>query len=112
MFIEDEKYCLGNYEIKYDDGSVAYLPVKYGTNIGTAGYVASEMGISFSAAEGESVSERNIRELSYSTLPTKENNRYVFKHTYENPYPDKRIIEIKYVPLKGKEEYKVEFSFE
>ena len=112
VFIEDEKYCLGNYEIKYDDGSVAYLPVKYGTNIGTAGYVASEIGISFSAAEGESVSERNIRELSYSTLPTKENNHYVFKHTYENPYPDKRIIEIKYVPLKGKEEYKVNYSFE
>ena len=112
IFIEDEVYCLGNYEITYADGTKASLPVKYGTNIGTAGYVASEVGAEFAAAEGEAVSERNIRELSYSTLPERENGHYVFNHTYENPHPEKEIKEIKYCPREGKERYKVEFEFE
>ena len=69
------------------------------------------VGAEFAAAEGEAVSERNIRELSYSTLPERENGHYVFNHTYENPYPEKEIKEIKYCPREGKEQYKVDFKF-
>ena len=112
VFIVDEKYCLGNYELTYEDGTKAYLSVKYGTNIGTAGYVARDVGAEFAAAEGEHVGERNIRELSYSTLPVKKNGHYVFRHAYENPHPEKRIEAIKYLPLPGKEQYKVDFIFE
>ena len=112
VFIEEEKYMLGSYLVAYTDGTVAELPVKYGTNIGTAGYIPDEVGAEFAAAEGEAVSERNIRELSYSTLPEKCDGIYTFRHTYENPYPEKRVSEIKYLPAKGKEQYKVNFEFD
>ena len=112
VFIDEEKFTLGSYEVTYTDGTVARLPIKYGTNIGTAGYVTTEVGAEFAAAEGEQVAERNIRELSYSTLPIKQNGLYTFRHAYENPHPEKIIKEIKYLPEKGKEQYKVNFEFE
>ena len=111
IFIEDSVYLIGNYEIRYTDGSVGYLPVKYGTNIGTAGYVPTEVKIDYAAAEGEAVSERHLRELAYSTLPERIGEVYAYNHVYENPHPEKKIESISYIPAKGKEEYKVDFEF-
>ena len=112
VFIEDSIYCLGNYEITYSDGTKATLPVKYGTNIGTSRNTKENVGAEFAAAEGVLVSDSHLREMSHSTMPEKCGDGYVYNHTYENPYPEKEIKEIKYCPREGKEQYKVNFEFE
>ncbi len=111
-FIEDEIYCMGNYEVTYFDGTKVALPVKYGTNIGTSGYTAENVAMDFAAAEGEQVSEGHLREMSYSTLPEKVKSGYVYNHVYENPYPEKKISSIKYLPNAGMEKYNVNYEFE
>jgi hypothetical protein len=112
IFIEDDVYSLGNYELTYSDGTRAYLPVKYGTNIGTGAYRPEGVGVDFAAAEGASISEAHLRELSFSTLPEKTENGYVYNHTYENPYPQKSVSTIRYIPNKGMEKYAVNYEFE
>ena len=112
VFIEDSIYCLGNYEITYSDGTKETLPVKYGTNIGTSRNTSENVGAEFAAAEGALVSDSHLREMSFSTMPEKCGDGYVYNHTYENPYPEKEIKEIKYCPREGKEQYKVNFEFE
>jgi hypothetical protein len=94
-FIVDEVYLLGNYEITYGDGTKAYLPVKFGTNIGPF----------------ESPLKKNFTEIIYSTLPIKCKKGYTFEHLYENPYPEKKIESIKYVAVAGKENIKVDYEF-
>jgi hypothetical protein len=95
IFIEDEIYLLGNYKVTYSDGATANLPVKFGTNIGP---------------RSDAV-KRNVTETVYSTLPIKERAGYTYEHLYENPYPEKKIERIDYVPAAGKEDIKVEFEF-
>ena len=112
VFIEDSVYCLGNYEITYTDGTVATLPVKYGTNIGTGGYKSENAAVDYAAAEGASISEAHLRELSFSTLPEKLSGGYVYNHVYENPYPEKSVSTIRYIPNKGMEKYAVNYEFE
>ena len=87
IFIEDEKYLLGNYQLKYSDGTVASLPVRYGTHIGFSSYKDPYL-------------QNDFRQLSYGTLPIKTGDRYVFEAVYENPYPDKSLISISYVSTK------------
>ena len=112
VFIEDSVYLLGNYEVSYSDGTKALLPVKYGTNIGTAGYKIENVDVDYAAAEGEAVSERHLRELSFSTIPEKCENGYLYRHVYENPYPEKQISSINYLPSVGKEMYNVNYCFD
>jgi hexosaminidase len=95
IFIEDAIYLLGNYKVTYSDGTTANLPVKFGTNIGP---------------RSDAV-KRNVTETVYSTLPIKESKGYTYEHLYENPYPEKKIERIDYVPAAGKEDIKVEFEF-
>lgn len=87
IFIEDEKYLLGNYQLKYSDGTLASLPVRYGTHIGFSSYKDPYL-------------QNDFRQLSYGTLPIKTGDRYVFEAVYENPYPDKSLISISYVSRK------------
>ncbi len=96
IFIEDEEYLLGDYAVTYTDGTVAMLPVKYGTNIGPAD------------ADVENVS---AKEASYSTLPIEHEGGCTYRHAYENPHPEGKIEKIEYIPRAGKEEIKVSFDF-
>jgi len=94
VFAEDNN-LLGNYEIRYCDGSKAYLPVKYGTNI----------GYRFSNTPA------GLKELSYSVLPMRYPDGYLYEHWYENPCPEKTIEEIAYIPCEGKKHLITEYYF-
>ncbi len=100
IFIEDEKYMLGEYVISYTDGKKAILPVKFGTHIGSFHFE-------------DYLHEEGFRELSYGTLPLRYRDGWAYECAYENPYPEKKISGIIYRPLSGKEEIEVELvSFE
>ena len=86
---------LGNYEVTYTDGVKAYLPVKYGTNI----------GYRFSNTPS------GLKEISYATLPMTYPDGYVYEHWYENPCPEKTISAIKYVPCESKKHLVMEHYF-
>lgn len=96
LFIEDEKYLIGNYHLKYSDGSIAALPVRYGTHVGCNNYK-------------NAYSHNGFRQLSYGTLPIKIGSNYVFEAVYENPYPNKSLISVSYAPMEGKEDIRVDF---
>ncbi len=95
VFIVDEKYLLGNYEICYSDGTVKVLPVKYGTHIGSTDYI-------------DPLHQGGFKQLTYGTLPIKSGDGYAYETVYENPAPEKTIVSIKYVPVRGKEDICVE----
>ena len=99
IFIVDEKYILGHYEITYADGKTAKLPVKFGTNI--------------SSSQMENpLRNPLLKEVSYSTYPYKANGKFVYETQYENPNPDSTIVSFRYVPVEGKEDAHVEcYSF-
>lgn len=94
-FIVDEVYMLGHYELTYSDGTLAALPVKFGTNIGCADFV-------------DAAHQHGFLQLSYGTLPKKRGAGYAYETVYENPYPEKKLTRISYVPLKDKEDAVVE----
>lgn len=95
LFIEDEKYLIGNYRLIYSDGTTAYLPVRFGTHIGCSNYKDPHL-------------QDGFKQLSYSTLPVKKGSKYVFEAVYENPHPDKSLISVSYVPVDGKTDIGVE----
>lgn len=94
-FVEDDVYMLGNYELTYVDGTVAYLPVKYGTNI-----TADEFE--------DALTDSSLREVMYSAFAKMKNNRYVYEAVYENPHPESEIISFKYIPTEKMQDVKVE----
>ena len=95
IFIEDEKYVIGNYEVEYEDGTKVYLPVKYGTNIG-----AKQM-------PKDTVTQEYFQ-LSGSTLPSGKNGDLTYECKYTDPNPKSKISSVKYVPIM--KEYTVEFE--
>ena len=95
IFITDDIYLLGNYRVTYSDGTVASLPVKFGTNIGPR----------------NGALKKNVTETLYSTLPIEERRGYTYEHLYENPYPEKKIEKIEYKPASGKENITVNYEF-
>ncbi len=95
-FIVDEIYVLGHYVVTYSDGTTAELPVKFGTNVGSF----------------NSPIKKNFYEILYSTLPIKTKDGNLFEHLYENPYPEKKIEKIEYIPNPGKENIKVDYTFD
>jgi hypothetical protein len=92
--IDDSLYMLGHYEVIYNDGTKALLPVKLGTNIAS-----------------RNATEREIMEASYSTKAVKDGDKYLFEHLYENPYPDKKIVSVSYIPETGKEAITIDYTF-
>lgn len=95
VFIEDQKYRIGSYEITYDDGTTHLLPVKYGTNIGARtipGYPAS----------------KELFQLAGAVLPSGKDGDLWYECRYPNPYPDKKISEIRYLP--EQEAFTVEYE--
>ena len=95
VFIVDSTYLLGHYRLTYNDGRIANLQVKYGSNISCKYY-------------DENYKDSGIKEVSYSTLPIKYRDGFAYETVYENPYPDGSIKSIEYVPAKEKENISVE----
>ena len=95
VFITDEKYILGHYEVTYADGTTATLPVKYGTNI--------------TADRFEDYTTANsFREVMYSSLPRMLGDRFVYECTYQSPRPGVPVTAFRYVPAEGMAEAVVE----
>ncbi|MBP3435620.1 MAG: family 20 glycosylhydrolase [Clostridia bacterium] len=95
VFITDEKYVLGNYELTYADGMTALLPVKYGTNISTDTFE-------------NYTTDNAFREVTYSTLPRMANGRFVYECTYENPKPGVPVVAFRYVPVEAMKDVAVD----
>lgn len=94
IFIVEEKYLLGHYVLRYDDGTEATLPVRFGTHIGCQDYP-------------DAMNQGGFRQVSYGTLPLPYGKGYAYKTAYEDPHPDKTPVSISYCPAHGKEQAKV-----
>ena len=88
VFIEDEKFLMGHYELTYADGTKANLPVKFGTHIGHC------------QSPGEE-DQLELFQLSAGTLPQRLGENIVYECTYEDPHPDKQLQDIRYIPIMG-----------
>ena len=94
IFITDEKYLLGNYELTYTDGTVATLPVRYGSHVGNA-------------TPKKTLGNAEFTQLVYMTLPVSYGDGYAYRTAYEDPHPEKTLAAIRYVPVSGKEDITV-----
>ncbi len=94
IFITDEKYLLGRYELTYADGTIDYLPVRYGSHVGCS-------------AIKNPVGSAEFRQLSYGVLPIAYQGAYAYRALYEDPHPDKDLVSISYLPATGREDIKV-----
>ncbi len=103
LFIEDDKLILGHYKACYSDGTTALFSVKYGTNI-TNMYVGGD----FSDELADKCGSDSYREVSGGALPKIINGKFYFETKYENPYPEKILESMAYVPKEEMSEYNVE----
>ena len=90
IFITDEKYLLGNYELTYTDGTVATLPVRYGSHIGCSEF-------------SRTLGNPEFMQLVYGVLPILHDGGYAYRTVYEDPHPDKTLSAVRYVPTQGRE---------
>ena len=95
IFITDEKYLLGSYEVSYTDGTVATLPVRYGSHIGCA-------------TQMKTLGNSEFLQLLYGVLPMMQDGRYIYRTAYEDPHPEKTVAAVRYLPAAGREEIAVE----
>ena len=91
IFITDEKYLLGNYELHYTDGTVATLPVRYGSHIGCSDFK-------------KTLGNSEFMQLVYGVLPILHKGEYAYRTVYEDPHPDKTLAAVHYVPAPGRED--------
>ena len=94
IFITDEKYLLGHYELTYTDGTVATLPVRYGSHIGCAN------------AE-KALGNSEFMQLVYGVLPILQNGVYAYRTVYEDPHPEKTLACVQYRPRRDREDVAV-----
>ena len=90
-----EKYLLGSYEVSYTDGTVATLPVRYGSHIGCA-------------TQMKTLGNSEFLQLLYGVLPMMQDGRYIYRTAYEDPHPEKTVASVRYLPAAGREEIAVE----
>ena len=95
VFITDEKYILGHYELTYADGTTALLPVKYGTNITTDSFE-------------NYTTDNAFREVTYSTLPRMAGERFAYECVYEDPHPGVPVVSFCYRPAEAMKDVAVE----
>ncbi|MFC5402759.1 family 20 glycosylhydrolase [Cohnella soli] len=94
-FIEPEKDYLGDYVLTFEDGAVIRYPVKYGENI-------SHFNRSWTTRMSDDYDvyefDRSLIEVSYSTWPIREEERTYYRIVIANPYPDKKLSVIEFMP--------------
>ncbi len=102
MFIERDKYALGQYKVVYADGQVEYLDVIYGENISYSGHKCDfDEEIDNSDFDDTlTLSETALSEVSYSTIPCVRNGKTFYRTAFIDPHPDVAIDSITFVPAK------------
>lgn len=104
-FIVDSVYLLGEYELTFDDGFVARLPVKYGTNISNCEKTGRKLA---AIAEEDPLMEATeayrlsyeYRETAGATLPAEDaDGKLWYRTVYPHPHAGHKIAAWKYVPL-------------
>lgn len=100
IFIEDEVYHMGNYEVTYKDGTTALFEVKYGTNISND-TIPCTLGGNEAGFNVTMLDENALSEMAYSTIPFRKNGKTWYKTAFVNPYPEKKIMGIRYIPDTG-----------
>ncbi len=91
VFIEKEKYFIGQYLICYNNGAVEKIPIIYGSNISNKD-VKWDRHMS-DRRERYSVDDLLI-EVSMNTLPIKLSNGTFYEFVWESSYPVKDISKI------------------
>jgi len=86
VFIDDKKYRIGSYEVRYTDGTTSLLPVKYGTNIGAKNMPSYPL-------------DTEMIQLAGSVLPIGKNGDLWYECRFDNPHPDLTIENIRYLPI-------------
>ena len=94
IFITDEKYLLGHYELTYTDGTVATLPVRYGSHIGCSEFK-------------KTLGNPEFMQLVYGVLPILHEGEYAYRTVYEDPHPEKALAAVRYLPALGREDIPV-----
>ena len=97
IFIEDEVYHMGYYKVTYTDETETKLEVKYGTNIASSAIFCS-LGDNKEGFNPTSLDESALGEVSYSTIPFRKNGKTWYKTAFLNPYPEKTIRAVEYLP--------------
>ncbi|AUS96058.1 beta-N-acetylhexosaminidase [Clostridium thermosuccinogenes] len=88
VFTESDIYTIGQYVIRYDDGTKAVVPIVYGENISSR-----DVSWDRKRSEFEPVYkiDRHLAEVSMTTLPVKMGEDTYYRFICRNPYPKKRI---------------------
>ncbi len=101
IFIEDEKYLLGEYELTFDDGTTARLPVKYGTHISCMNSDAKcvTIGESITQQDSSLVESASYREVAGVSRPVISDGKILYQCRYANPRPGHDVVSFVYVPI-------------
>ncbi|MBR2352884.1 MAG: family 20 glycosylhydrolase [Clostridia bacterium] len=100
VFIDDKEYRMGQYRLTYTDGEQVFLPVVYGENIASADlpclFGATPEDYDPNTLSGSS----SLREISYSTVPTRIGDKTYYTTAYLNPHPEKTVSDFTYLPIR------------
>ncbi len=88
VFITDEKYKLGEYEVIYSDDSRARIPVIYGTHIAARSVPLS-------------IDSPDFTEILGSVMPRDVGGKLYCECGFEDPCPEKTAVGIRYMPEKA-----------
>lgn len=94
VFIEDEKYHMGNYLATYEDGITELYEVKYGTNISNEAIKTADSP-EYNPEDG--LDNSALGEISYSTIPFYINGKTYYKTLFADRHPDKELVSFVYV---------------
>ena len=99
IFIEPEIYHMGQYRLRYTDGTETYFDVTYGENI-SGSKIPCAFGSNPMEFDPDTLCDSALNEVSYSTVPLSVDGVTYYKTAFLNPHPDKEIESLTYVPRK------------
>ncbi len=114
--IDYERDTMGRYVVTCEDGTVWEVPLWYNQNISNKDrkwyrvFAQPLFDVDF-ISYGTNYSHQNrfydvdrlLMAAGYSTLPVRAGEDTYYRYVVENPYPDKKIASVEFVPAPGKE---------
>ena len=96
-FIDRDTYLLGQYRLRYTDGTEAFFDVIYGENISSSS-IQCAFGEDDAVFDPDLLFESALYEISYSTVPSVIDGKTYYTTRFKNPHPEKEIAELTYLP--------------